>query len=275
MSVPRSGLYVGWVRHRRHAPRRHAFTYPVFLAFLEVDWIPELMGQSRLTAYNRWNWASFDERDHFGDPARPLRERLARDAAASGIDLPDGPIFLLTNLRYLGYSFNPVSFFYCYDRRGELRAILAEVNNTFGETHNYWLTPECAAGRRQYRTPKVFHVSPFLPLAMDYAFAFSEPRDHLVVHIDTLERGQRVLDATLALRWRPWEPAEIRRTLVRFPWMTAKVILAIHYQALRLFLKRLRYYPHPGTPPSVGNPRRRTEGRAPCEPLSIVPRSGS
>lgn len=274
MSLPRPGLYVGSVRHRRHAPRRHAFTYPVFLALLDIDRIPELMGRSRLTSYNRWNWATFDERDHFGDPGRPLRERVAQDAAASGVELPDGPIFLLTSLRYLGYSFNPVSFFYCYDRGGELRAVLAEVNNTFVETHNYWLTQASCTGTRRYRTPKVFHVSPFLPLAMDYEFAFSEPGDRLAVHIDTLQRGDRVLDATIALRWHPWEPTGIRRTLVRFPWMTAKVIVAIHFQALRLYLKRLRFYPHPGTPPSVGSPRRRTRGRPPCA-SSTVCQSGS
>ena len=113
-----SGLFVGTLRHRRFAPVAHAFTYPLFMALLDIDRMPELMRVSRLTSYNRWNWASFDDRDHLGDPARPLRERLAADAARHGIDLPDGRIFLLTHLRYLGYCFNPVSFFYCFDRRG-------------------------------------------------------------------------------------------------------------------------------------------------------------
>ena len=97
------------------------------MALLDVDRLPELMRVSRLTSYNRWNWASFDDRDHLGDPTRALRDRLALDATRHGIDLPDGRIFLLTHLRYLGYGFNPVSFFYCFDAAERLRVVLAEV----------------------------------------------------------------------------------------------------------------------------------------------------
>ena len=109
------------------------------MVLLDIDQLPELMGVSPLASYNRWNVASYDERDHFGDPALPLRERLRRDAAAQGLDLPAGSIFLLTHLRYFGYCFNPVSFFYCYDVAGNLQMVLAEVNNTFGDSENYWL----------------------------------------------------------------------------------------------------------------------------------------
>ena len=105
-----SGLFVGTLRHRRFTPVAHAFTYPLFMVLLDVDRLPELMRVSRVTSYNRWNWASFHDRDHLGDPARGLRDRLAVDATRHGIDLPDGRIFLLTHLRYLGYGFNPVSF---------------------------------------------------------------------------------------------------------------------------------------------------------------------
>jgi len=101
-----------------------------------------LTGISRLLSYNRLNWATFDERDHFGDPHLSLRQRLELDAAARGVGLPDGPIFLLTHLRYFGYNFNPISVFYCYDARQRLQLILAEVNSTFGESHNYWLWQE-------------------------------------------------------------------------------------------------------------------------------------
>jgi DUF1365 family protein len=137
-----SAIYSGTLTHRRYHPRRHQFTYSLFIAFLDIDRVPELMRVSPFSSYNRWNWAAFDERDHFGDASLPLRERLAADARASGITLPDGPIFLLAHLRYLGYNFNPVSFFYCYDGKHELQTILAEVNNTFGESRNYWLSPD-------------------------------------------------------------------------------------------------------------------------------------
>src|SRR5215470_17436151 len=116
-----SALYVGRLRHRRFSPRPHAFSYPLFMAFLDIDRLGELMRVSPLAAYNHFAWASYAERDHFGDPAKPLRARLGEDAARQGVVLPDGQIFLLTHLRYLGYVFNPVSFYYCYDRAGALR----------------------------------------------------------------------------------------------------------------------------------------------------------
>ena len=259
MSVPDPGICVGTVRHRRFLPRRHEFTYPVFLALLDVDRIPGLMEVSRLTSYNRWNWASFDERDHFGDPARPLRERLRDDASRVGIDLPDGPIRLLTHLRYLGYGFNPVSFFYCYGRTGDLGMVLAEVNNTFGETRNYWLTPReaipASGASRRYLTPKVFHVSPFMPLGMRYEWVFAPPGDRVVVHMNTVGDEGKVLDSTLSLDRRPWTASSVRGALLRHPWMTGKVIAAIHYEALRLWFKRVPFFPHPGSPPSLGHRR--------------------
>ena len=138
-----SAIYFGTLRHRRFRPARHEFTYPLFMAYLDVDRIQELMQVSRLASYNGWNWASFNETDHFGDARKPLRERLAEDAAQHGVNLPEGKIFLLTHLRYLGYNFNPVSFFYCHDADGRLQLIMAEVKNTFGETQNYWLSNAC------------------------------------------------------------------------------------------------------------------------------------
>jgi uncharacterized protein len=271
MSLPEPGLYVGTLRHARYRPRVHAFTYPVFMALLDIDRIADAMRVSRLTGYNRWNWASFDERDHLGDPSRSLRERVTDAAADAGVPIPQGPIFLLTNLRYLGYCFNPVSFFYCYDGTGRLESVLAEVNNTFGETCNYWLTDEQAVNPvpgaddrapRRYATPKVFHVSPFMALRQGYEWRLTPPQERLSLNIRVVESGARMLDATLDLRHRPWTASTIRRTLLRHPWMTAKVIVAIHLEAVRLHLKGVRYLPHPGTPPSAGHPRFKTARNA-------------
>lgn len=144
------GVYVGWLRHRRFSPKPHAFTYPLFMVLLDVDRIGEQLAVSRFTSWNRFNWATFDDRDHFGEPSRPLRERVAADAARNGVTLPDGRIFLLTHLRYLGYCFNPVSFFYCFDREDRLRLVCAEVNNTFGGSHNYWVQPHDRAAKALY-----------------------------------------------------------------------------------------------------------------------------
>ena len=258
-------IYVGTLRHRRFRPVLHAFTYPVFLVMLDVDRIPELMRVSPFSSYNRWNWAAYDERDHFGDPSLSLRERLKRDAAAHGVTLPDGPIFLLTHLRYLGYCFNPVSFYYLLGRSGKLEMMLAEVNNTFGETCNYWLTPECEqtntaaqpleSAARRYETRKVFHVSPFLELGHQYTWIFTPPGERLVAHMNTRKSKSVVFDATLTLERRPWNARELRSVLVEYPWMTAKVIAAIYWQALRLWLKGVPYVPHPGAV-SEGSPRR-------------------
>jgi uncharacterized protein len=261
------GIYVGELRHRRFRPVRHEFSYPVFMAMLDVDRIPEMMRVSPFASYNRWNWTGYDERDHFGDAALALRERLRRDAAAHGVTLPDGPIFLLTNLRYLGYCFNPVSFYYLYGRSGELEMMLAEVNNTFGETCNYWLTRECeqaSASRAakengkatlRYETRKVFHVSPFMDLAPRYTWVFTPPGEMLVAHMNTREADGVLFDATLTLARHAWNARELRRTLAQYPWMTAKVIAAIYWEALRLRMKGVPYHPHPGAA-SEGSPRR-------------------
>jgi DUF1365 family protein len=253
--IAEAGLYTGTLRHRRFRPRRHDFTYTLFMAWLDVDRIPELMAKSLWTSYNRLNWASFNERDHFGDPRLSLRERVEQDAGTHGITLPDGPIFLLTHLRYLGYCFNPISFYFCYGRDGGLHTILAEVNSTFGESRNYWLSPrnqQPSANALHYRCPKTMHVSPFMDMDLDYEFVLTDPGDKLVAHMNTIERDSALetakpfFDATLALERLPWTSRNLSRLLLRHPWMTAKVIGAIHWQALRLFLKRVPVFTHPG-----------------------------
>jgi DUF1365 family protein len=202
---------------------------------------------SRFSSYNRWNWTSYNERDHFGDRKKPLRERLKEDAAREGVRVPDGKIFLLTHLRYLGYVFNPVSFYYCYNAAGELEMMLSEVNNTFGETHNYWLNERSElanAAAKRYRTSKEMHVSPFQGMGLVYDWIFTEPGEQLVAHMNTLANGKPNFDATLQLERRPWEAKELLKALVGYPLMTVKVIAAIHWQALRLWMKRVPVFKH-------------------------------
>jgi uncharacterized protein len=234
-----SALYFGTLRHRRFEPVRHEFTYQVFMAMLDIDRIPEVMARSRFSSYNGFNWSAFCERDHFGDPGHPLRERLKSDAARAGIMLPDEPIYLLTNLRYLGYCFNPISIFYCGG------VMLAEVNNTFGESRNYWLSSANKAGPNRFRCEKTLHVSPFNPMDLEYEFVLTKPEEDLVAHMNTLRGGKAFFDATLTLERRDWTAANLRAGLARHPWMTAKVISAIHWQALRLFLKGAPVFTHP------------------------------
>ena len=245
------GVYLGTVRHRRFTPRAHAFEYALFMVLLDIDRIPESMAASTFTSYNRPNWAAFYERDHLdGDGTRSLRDRLRDAAAAAGETLPDGRIYLLTHLRYLGYVFNPISVFYCYGSSGALELVLAEVNNTYGGRTYYWLHPtDGVATRFHSRAPKSMYVSPFMEYDVDYEFVFMPPGDALVAHMNVVRPARggapRIFDATLMLERRPWTASAIRSALVRFPWMTAKVIVAIHWEALRLRWKGLPVMPFP------------------------------
>ncbi|MGE3512844.1 MAG: DUF1365 domain-containing protein [Vicinamibacterales bacterium] len=259
-TTPAASIYVGTLRHRRFTPVSHTFRYPVFMVLLDIDRIPEAMQRSRVTSYNRWNWAAFMDRDHLGDPALPLRVRLERDAARAGVTLPPGRRLLLTHLRYLGYCFNPVSFFYCFDTMDRLVHVLAEVHNTFGGSHTYWLTPlerprEEAPRPFRAASKKALYVSPFVDADVSYGFAFRRPGAQLTAHIQVRrgDRGPVILDATLSLEERAWTPANLRRTLCRHPWMTASVIAAIHWEALRLWWKGVPPVPRPSPRPEYRN----------------------
>jgi DUF1365 family protein len=244
-----SGIYTGTLRHRRFHPASHEFTYPLFMVFLDIDRLAELMKISPLSSYNRRNLVSYQERDHFGDPAASLRGRMLEEAQRKGVLLPAGKIFLLTHLRYLGYNFNPVSFFYCYDSQDKLQTIMAEVNNTFGESENYWLTAAEAVpsdNSKKYRFPKAFHVSPFMKMRQEYEWTFTPPGERLISECVSQEDGRAIFDSTLKLHRRDWSRPELHRAIARFPWMTAKVVAAIHWQALRLILKRVPVVAHPG-----------------------------
>jgi uncharacterized protein len=234
-------LYAGTLRHRRLLPRRHEFQYPLFMSLLDVDGIEASMAVSRCTSFNRFNWMSYDDRDHLPGHAGTLRERLAACADAHGVVPPDGPVYLLTHLRYAGYVFNPISIYFCCDRAGGLQQVMADVRNTYGGRRQYWLADRGATAQRFAATvPKTLYVSPFMVGDMDYQFVITPPADTLVVHMNVNERGsaRRHFDATLSLSAQPWTAAGIRAALARYPFMTARVMGAIHWEALRLRWKR-------------------------------------
>lgn len=249
-----SALYEGWVRHRRYVPRPHAFRYRIFLLWLDLAELEQVFAGRLLWSVDRPNLAAWHRADFLGDAQVPLEEAVRDTVESRTGRRPAGPIRLLAHPRYFGYGFNPVSFYYCYGEDGEtLDTLVAEVTNTpWKERHTYVLPLADNLGtarRPRLRTPKAFHVSPFLPMDLTYQFRFNRPGEALVMHLDDLEGDRKVLDASLNLRRRPLDDANMARALVRFPFMTGQVIFAIHWQALRLWLKGIPYFDHPATRP--------------------------
>ena len=242
-------LYTGTIRHRRFAPRAHQFEYSLFMVLLDIDRLRDAMRVSHLTSYNRWNVATFDERDHIGDHSQTLRDRLREAASSAGEVLPDGPIYLLTHLRYAGYVFNPISLYYCYDGSHRLRLVLADVRNTYGGRTSYWLRASDDGHGVRDTAAKSLYVSPFMAYDVDYEFVLTPPGPTLVAHMNVRRSagapgGQpRLFDAMLMLRQQPWTARAIRTALARWPWMTAKVTAAIYWEALRLRLKGVPIVP--------------------------------
>jgi len=250
MSALASAVYEGVVTHRRHAPRAHTFRYRIAQLLLDLDEIDAVFRYHPLWSANRRNLAEWRRDDYLGPAHVPLadavRERVHRDTGA----VPEGPIRMLAHPRYAGYVFNPVTFYYCYEIDGvTLACIVAEITNTpWGERHAYVLPVfrSLRHGRAMHwNFDKQFHVSPYMAMARRYDWRFTSPADDLRVHMKVCEGDTCEFDATLSLRRRPLDRHALGRVLWRYPLMTAQVMGAIHWQALRLWLKRTPVYDHP------------------------------
>jgi uncharacterized protein len=258
-----SALYRGWLDHRRVAPRPHAFRYPLFMVYLDLGELDRVFRGRWLWSTRRTALARFARDDHLGDPRRPLDE-CVRDLVEARLGpglRPTGPIRLLTHLRYFGYVFNPVSFYYCFDAADRrVEAVVAEVANTpWGERHCYvlrqespdahWLRAQCA---------KAMHVSPFNPMDLRYDWQLTMPGEALGVHMTLTPPGATaaapIFGATLALRRVAITGPSLAFTLARFPLMTAQVMVGIHWQALRLWLKGVPVHDHPAQLPTLESP---------------------
>lgn len=252
-------LYVGEVMHARLKPFGHRFSYGVFCLLADIDRLDELGRMSRLLSVNRPGLVSFRESDHVERDGETLRQFVDRHLAAAGLAEPAARVLLLCFPRVLGYVFNPISVHFCYDRQERLIALIYAVRNTFGERHSYVAPVEAGdtgpAGVRQTRA-KLFHVSPFIGMEACYHFRIMPPGRVVRLRIHETEGGEPLLAATFSGAARPVRDRTLGLLLVRFPFMTLRVMGAIHWQALKLWLKGARFHKSPPPPPlaSYGGP---------------------
>jgi len=244
-----SAIYRGTVSHRRTEPVLHAFRYPLFMMFLDLDELPRLFQRRWLWSAERPALAWFRRADYLGDPGTELAEAVRERARALTGHRPTGPVRMLTHLRYFGFVMNPVSFYYCYESDGRtLDTILAEITNTpWRERHTYALRADGADAGHDVRRrfDKAFHVSPFMAMDQEYEWRLSAPGDRLLVHMRNRTASGPIFDASLDMERQEISGPALAGALVRYPLMTVRVAAGIYWQALRLRLKGSPYHDHP------------------------------
>ncbi|MEZ6121707.1 MAG: DUF1365 domain-containing protein [Planctomycetaceae bacterium] len=264
-----SCIYEGTVRHRRFAEAEHGFRRSLFLMYLDLSELDEVFSRYWLWSSRRPAVGWFRREDYSGDRQEPLDESIRKLVQAQTGHRPSGAIRLLTHLRYFGYIINPVSFYYCFapGNGTAVEWIVAEVTNTpWGERHHYIIDArqhdsDGNLGDKQLITAdhnKSFHVSPFLPMDMQYHWRISVPGERLAVSIQNLQGGQKQFDATMVLQRLPINRFQLGRVLLKHPWMTAEVATSIYWQALRLWWKKVTFFPHPNNRPEA-SPRSGTQ----------------
>ena len=245
----KSAIYRGMLVHSRREPARNTFRYPISFFVLDLDELPELERRLTLFSINRRNVVTLRDKDHF-DGSLPVKEAAVRFCAERGVEVDR--VLMLAQLRVLGYVFNPVTFHWCYGRDGQLACMIAELNNTFGER-----LPELLHGPElAYEHEKRLHVSPFFGLDQAYQYAFSEPEEEVWTRVHVRENGSVPLSAVLHGRREELTNASLARMLVRYPLMPFQVTALIHWQAVKLFAKRVPFHHKPPFEPGKGSVKR-------------------
>ncbi len=248
----KSGLYFGKLAHQRLKPAYNAFSYNLFMIYLDLDELDHVFDGRWLWSVERFNWATFRRRDHLRRPG-PLQQAV-RDTVQEQLGFkPAGPIRLLTHLRYCGYCFNPLSVYYCFGADGiTLEAIVAEVHNTpWGEEYVRALDARQGptdASFCRFELDKEFHVSPFMPLDLHYMWRFTQPGEKLDIHMDLFRAEDMLFNVVLQLERRPLDKRTMAQALLHWPCMTGRIVAAIYGQALRLKCKGVPFFSHPSHP---------------------------
>jgi uncharacterized protein len=247
-------LFDGTVMHARMKPKTHRFTYKVYSLLVDVDRLDEADRLSRFFSIGRPNLLSFRPGDHGDGGKRPLGAHARSLLKEAGLSSPPARIMLMCYPRVLGFTFNPISIYFAYDEQDRLTGLIYEVRNTFGEMHTY-VAPVIdgeltEAGVRQERN-KLFYVSPFMDMPMRYRFRIRPPADDIAIRILETDADGPVLAATFIGARKGLTTWSALAAFVRVPLMTAKVVAGIHYEAMKLWFKGIRFVSRPAPPPSA------------------------
>jgi len=241
-----SALYTGTVRHRRFSPRAHAFQYNIFMPYLDLDEVEHIFKQSRFCSLEKFNLASMRRQDFSIDDGFSLKQSIINIATNTLGKLPIQSVRLLSNLRYFGIQFNPISTYYCFDAQENLLCTVAEVTNTpWFERHHYVIPNGGEERVSQHIFPKDFHVSPFMDMDMHYKWKSNSPEEKLFIHMENLSGEEKVFDATMTLNRQPLSATALDKKILAYPFMSLKVVTSIYWQALKLYLKKTPLYDHP------------------------------
>lgn len=244
MTTLRSALYEGEVVHHRHAPKSHRLRYRVFSMLFDLDELRHLDTRSWLFGYNRWAPFAFLDRDHGAHDGKPLRPWVESQLAQAGIQTDGGPVRLLCYPRVLGYVFNPLSVYFCYREDESLAAIIYEVRNTYHEQHTYILPVTSSAPVIKQSAEKAFYVSPFIGPQATYHFRVVPPCETVNVVIRQEQNNALLMAASFQGKRSAFTTGTLLRALFIFPLMTMKIMGAIHWEALKLWLKGFQVFPH-------------------------------